>query len=289
MYRYSAFSLIIDSQVELPDLPDGRGSPDVTIRIGKVNRAQTEATIDDELAFPRDVGGFHIMCGREIVVDLLPQADMGIVRTMLTGRIMGYLLRQRGYLALHASAIGINGTGVLFIGESGSGKSTTAAAFHSRGHCVLADDVSAVRNAQSGIELEPAWPGLRLLEESRSVIGAGETPSGFQDRKHTFRLKATTFAGPCAVKRIYLLEYENAGGRGPIRSPEVSKLSAVAILNTHSLLRSWRAGHAVRQINLDRSTSIAEAGTVCRLIRPQSLRFLPDVVDFVEKDILAGD
>jgi hypothetical protein len=289
MYRYSAFSLTIDSQLELPELPCGSGDPDVTIRIGSVNRANREATIDDELAFPRNVGGFHIMCGREIVVDLLPQADTGVVRTLLAGRIMAYLLRQRGYLPLHASAICIDGKGVLFLGESGSGKSTTAAAFHSRGHHVLADDVTAVRNIASRLELQPAWPGLRLLDDSRNVIGAGETTAGFQGGKHVYRLNGPALAGPCAVKRIYLLNFGNADGQAPVRSSPLSKLSAVALLNTHSLLRTWRAGHAIRQINLDRCAAVADAQTICRLIRPRSLNSLPDLVDFVEKDVLARD
>jgi hypothetical protein len=289
MYRYSAFSLVIDSQVELPELPQGRGDPDVEIRFGYVDRAHKPATIDDEVAFPRGIGGFHVTRGRKIVVDLLPQADAGVVRTLLAGRVMGYLLRQRGYLPLHASAVCIHGKGVLFLGESGSGKSTTAAAFHSRGYDVLADDVAAVSNAIPGLSLQSAWPGLRLLDDSRSVIGAGQTPTVFQSRKHLYRLKTAAIEERYAVKRIYVLEYADADDQGPVRASGLSKFSAVALLNAHSLFRSWRAGHALRQINLDRCAAVADAQTVYRLIRPHSLRFLPDLVDFVERDVQAGD
>jgi hypothetical protein len=288
-YRYSAFSLVIHSQVELPQLPHGHGDPDVTIRIGIVNRAQREAAIDDELAFPRDVGGFHMMCGREIVVDLLPHADTCVVRDLLAGRMMGCLLRQRGYLPLHASAICIEGKGVVFMGESGAGKSTIAAAFHSRGHDVVADDISAVRTSESGIELLPAWPGLRLLQEGRGVIGAGERPSGLHGRKYVYHVDSPVFAGPYALKRMYLLDYETAAGAVAVRSSPLSKFSAVALLDTHSLLRTWRTGHTMRQINLDRCAAVADAQTVRRLVRPRSLKFLPDLVEFVEKDVAAGD
>ena len=289
MYRYSGFSLTIDSEIEFIEFPNGRGNPDVTIRLGSVNRPHKPATIDDEIAFPLKIGRFHIMRGREIVVDLVPGADRGVLQTLLAGRIMGYLLRQRGYLALHASGIAIDGRGVLFLGESGSGKSTTAAAFHSRGHDVLADDVAAVRAAKSGIEVETAWPVLRLLEDSRNVIGAAALPAGFQAEKHVYSLKAPSHAGPRLVKRIYVLDYGNSGYQSPVRSFALSGFSAVALLNAHSFLNKRRAGHALRQINLDRAGALAAAGPVFRLVRARSLNVLSDLVDFVERDLLAND
>src|SRR6185312_7332695 len=102
MHLYSGFSLKISSQIELPEFPAASGNPDVTIRLGSVSRATTPASIDDERAYPRGIGAFHIRDGCEIIADLLPQADIGAVRTLLAGRFMGYLLRQRGCLALHA-------------------------------------------------------------------------------------------------------------------------------------------------------------------------------------------
>jgi hypothetical protein len=288
MYRYSGFSLNIDSQLELPELSPGCGHPDVTIRLGDVSRPQAPATIDDEAAFPGNIGGFHIMRGREIVVDLFPGADAGAVRTLLAGRIMACLLRQRGHLPLHASAIAIDGQGALFLGESGSGKSTTAAAFRSRGHDVLADDVAAVRTGKSGIELQTAWPGLRLLEDSRNVIGAGARSSGFQVEKHIYCLKDPGLAGPYPVKRIYFLDPENSCARLPVCASALSVFSAVALLNAHSFISIRRTGHALRQINLDRAAAVAAAGLAFRLIRPRSLNLLPLLVDFVEKDVLAS-
>src|SRR3569623_1241995 len=143
MYLYSGFALKINSEVELPELSPASGQADVTIRLGGVRRTESLASIDDERAYPRDIGAFHIRNGREIIADLLPHADAGAVRTLLAGRLMGYLLRQRGYLALHASAIALHGRAARFLGESGAGKSTTAAAFHARRGCqVLADDVA---------------------------------------------------------------------------------------------------------------------------------------------------
>jgi hypothetical protein len=222
-------------------------------------------------------------------VDLLPGADAGELRTLLTGRLMGYLLRQRGYLALHASGVAIDGQAILFVGNSGSGKSTTAAAFHARGHDLLADDVAAIRILKEGIELQAACTGLRLREDSRIVLGAAATPVGFQAEKHHYTLKGPPLAGPCSVKRIYILEFGDCEGPSEIHSAAMSGSSSAALLNAHSFLRKRRASHALRQINLDRAGAVAAAAPVFRLVRARSLNLLPALVDFVEKELSASD
>src|SRR6185312_6739454 len=230
MHLYSRFSLNISSQIELPEFPPASGNPDVTIRLGRVSQTETPASLDDERAYPRDIGAFHIRDGREIIADLLPNADTGMVRTLLAGRLMGYLLRQRGYLALHASAVEIDGKAALFLGESGAGKSTTAAAFYSRGHSVLADDVAAVCVAKGGVELLPAWPGFRLLDDSRKAIGGEALPADFQADKYLYRLRGSGNAGAVPIGRIYFLDY-NSDGQTRVHSSVLSGLAAVALLN----------------------------------------------------------
>jgi hypothetical protein len=287
MYRYTGFSLIIESEVELSGSPAGRGAPDVIIRRGRIARRQGPATPDDEVAFARKIGRFHIMLGREITVDLLPGADAEGVRTLLAGRVMAYLLRQRGYLPLHASAVAIDGKAILFLGASGSGKSTTAAAFHARGHEVMADDVAAVRMANAGVELEPEWPHLRLLEDSGRVIGTAgaAAQAGLQNGKCVYHLDDRLSDVSCMVKRIYALDYAGS----PAVSFPLSGFSSVALLNANSFISKRRTGQPLRQMNLDRAGAVAAASPVRRLVRPRSLDLLPDLVSFVEREVMSYD
>jgi hypothetical protein len=64
--------------------------------------------------------------------------------------VLAFLLRLRGTLALHASAVVIGGRGVAFCALTGGGKSTAAAACLLRGAAMLADDLVAVE--ESGAE-----------------------------------------------------------------------------------------------------------------------------------------
>jgi hypothetical protein len=288
MPLYAGFSLTIDSQFELP-LEPGIGSPDVKIHRGIVDGRSSPATIADEVAFPQQTGRFHIRGGREIVVDPLPGADAGVLTTLLLGRMMAYLLRQRGYLPLHASGVEIAGRGVLFLGETGAGKSTAAAALHTRGHRVLADDVSAVRISGAGVEVQAAWPGLRLHGDAVHATNRSATPTAFEDEKHVFRVVQPQVTHSVTVKRIYFLRYNARGERSAVRIEALPKTAAAALFNSNSFLRPWRAGPELRQINLDRSSLVATVAASRRLVRPRSLESLAAFADFVEKDAMTND
>src|ERR1700733_4579320 len=105
MFLYSFFGLAIHSEVELADLPGGTGDPDVVIRLGSVPRTPRKATMREEIAFHARGGAFHIKEGREIVLDPEPGADPSLLRVLLAGRMMAFLLRQRGWLPTHRSGI----------------------------------------------------------------------------------------------------------------------------------------------------------------------------------------
>ena len=61
----------------------------------------------------------------------------------LRGPVMGFVLRLRGQIPLHASAVDIGGSAILLMGPPGAGKSTTAACFAQLGNPLLSDDIEA--------------------------------------------------------------------------------------------------------------------------------------------------
>lgn len=82
--------------------------------------------------------------------------------TYLLGPVLAYALRHRGTLALHASAVVLDGGAVLIAGAPGAGKSTTAATYARAGATVITDDVAAIEWRDGRPFVMAGYPRLRL-------------------------------------------------------------------------------------------------------------------------------
>jgi hypothetical protein len=90
--------------------------------------------------------------------------------TYLLGPVLGFVLRLRGTVCLHASAVAVGGRAVALLGPAGAGKSTTAAAFARWGYPVLSDDVVALQDGGSVFRVQPATPTVRLWPASVAAL-----------------------------------------------------------------------------------------------------------------------
>jgi hypothetical protein len=88
----------------------------------------------------------------------------------LLGPILALVLRYRGLVCLHASAVVVNGRAVAFVGPEEAGKSTTAAAFSRKGSAILSDDVVPLREQDGAFFALPGSPHLRLWPESVELL-----------------------------------------------------------------------------------------------------------------------
>ena len=281
MFSYSVFGFSICSEISLPELPAGSGQPDVVIRYGTVPRTlKARATMHEEIAHLKLGGSFHIREGREIIVDPRPGVHPDLLRVLLIGRMMAFLLRQRGWLPLHASAVEMHERAVLFLGRSGSGKSTTAAAFYSRGHRVITDDVAAVQMIDGQCTLQPAGPRIRLMDDAREVFGDIAPDGIFQWEKHMFDLRCGEPPGRMPVSRIYLLRYSDQIAIEPMPA-----LAAAASLGVHSLVKHERMDKESLEKHLRDCTLAARCVPVRWLNRSRSLSALPALVRAVESDL----
>src|SRR5580692_542597 len=82
--------------------------------------------------------------GRSVACGLLDRASLESFQTYLLGQVLSFALVRQGCEPLHATAVVVEGKAVAFLGESGYGKSTLAAAFLQHGHHILTDDLLMV-------------------------------------------------------------------------------------------------------------------------------------------------
>jgi hypothetical protein len=153
------------------------------------------------------------------------------VASYLLGPVLGLLLRLQGVTCLHASAVALEDRSVVFVGEEGAGKSTTAAAFALQGHGVISDDVAALMESPEGFQVIPAYPHLCLWPDSvETLYGSSEAlpcfSTGWEKRRLKLGERGTSFENrSLPLGAIYLL-----GDRRPDPAPFVEGIRPQAAL-----------------------------------------------------------
>jgi hypothetical protein len=165
--------------------------------------------------------------------------------TYLLGPTLGFILRLRGVTCLHASAIAVGGRAIALVGPSGSGKSSTAAAFAQLGYGVLSDDVVPLTDPGDGFIVQPAYPRIRLWPASTaSLFGSVDalpriTP-GWDKRFLDLNGPRYRFQqSPLPLAAIYLLGERSSDIDQPLIAeinPQAAFISLVAETYTNYLL-----------------------------------------------------
>jgi hypothetical protein len=154
------------------------------------------------------------------------------MRHLLLDQVLPLVLTIRGRRALHATAV-LTPAGVCaFAGPTGTGKSTLAASWLLAGYPVLGDDCLVLEERDGQVLATPAYPGLRLREDTLKALwnGSGHWRSVahytskrrlIPDGHHSYGYTQTF-----PVARIYsLVRPAEAGGEGSLVAPRVQRLS----------------------------------------------------------------
>ncbi len=104
--------------------------------------------------------------GDKIWIDWPEGYSLEDVATFLVGPVLGFVLRLRGVIPLHASSVVLNGSAIALVGVKGSGKSTTAAGFAKLGNAILAEDLAPLVELDNQFWVCPGYPRINLWPES---------------------------------------------------------------------------------------------------------------------------
>jgi hypothetical protein len=108
--------------------------------------------------------------GRSIIAHMLGGSIQDIYNSHVLQHLFFFTLLKLGIEPLHATTVAIDGGAVAFIGDSGYGKSTLAAAFCLRGHPILTDDLLVLKENSHGFYGYPGRSRIRLLPETAKVL-----------------------------------------------------------------------------------------------------------------------
>lgn len=252
--------------------PDGR-------RWARIGRAGSDWVVRFERTawFRIDVSARRIVAGRYRGV------PMATLRHLLLDQVLPLVIAEGPHLALHASAVAIDGGAVAFVGASGSGKSTVAAACARDGHRLVSDDCFVVDVDSRPVRAIPACSGLRLWPDALTTLFGGRE-AGARVAHYTRKrrlggssIAAGAHARPLPVCAVCVLE------RGRARTlPVVTRLrgrEAFASLLPFTFQLDTGGTAAARA--LDRIAALLRETPAYRLTVPHGLAHLKQVAEAI--------
>lgn len=292
MHSYSAYNLCIHSDVPLPNLTAGGDVPDVTIRYEELDEAELMRgprggqRVTQHLYYEplhSDVL-FSIENGRSIVLHPLKPIELDVLQGWIVGILMATLLRQRGLFVLHGSAVAKGGAAAAFLGGSGWGKSTLAAAFTERGYHFLTDDMLVLDMSGEHPRVLPGHRFIRLHTDSASQfveeIDDLPTVSAYTTKRVRAVERPSEESFP--LKKVYVLD--SAPAEGHAVEP-LGRQEALLHLVSHTRSKDLLTDPSFRSAHLAECAQLLRRVPVAHLRRVRSLDALPALLDVVEDDL----
>ncbi len=208
---------------------------------------------------------------------------------------MAIVLHLRGMPVLHATSLVKNGMAYLFMGSSGAGKSSLAAALAVEGLPFHTDDVSALVWHATDPFVQAGYPRLKITPKTADALGWPESsllpvyvtePECPEKWVDALRLPGGFHYGPAPLKTIYVL----SGRSTDLRVPRIETLSRsqAAIAVARCLYgNSWLERPPAQAMAL--SARIAAKVAVRRLRLPEGLDRLRSAARFVMDDMCTQD
>lgn len=286
-YRYRHSGCSIGSQIELPEwqafaVEGDADGVEVSIELGTVGQAELERADAEHVAFEvPGTGRWAISAGKNILIDPEKEAQAEELRLFTLGSAWGALGYQRRWAMWHASGVAIGGRAALFCGDSAQGKSTMAGAMVSRGHRLVADDLSRVSIEDAAIF--PSASRLKLWDVALKQFGwssADLQRDHFLDaRFHKPVADAMPPGCPVEIGAIVVLQWGDGVNLERLRGSEaVSELSAATIYRREFLEPMDRLGQHVIGC-----TQLAGRVPVYRLTRPLDFVHIDSVCEAIEE------
>jgi len=312
-YHYVVYGLNIISDFPLPELTlsanlcnpleaTGIDEPVHIVRSDLSDLADSycEMLKNDEHQFYLEINNvarYFATHGSEIRIQVFPAAHAQEVRLFLLGTVLGMVLHQRGVLPMHASALSVDDSCILFTGASGAGKSTTAGLLNQRGFSILADDVTAI--TQDSATQSRAWPGFPRLKLWQDAIDSLDKRDSVKIPDHVrlnkFHLMVDDFnyqQKPLRVSRIYELhDWDSIHNRGlpgsksDIQIRQVSGHEAMAVLLRNTYRMEILDNNQLCAANFKRCALLANTVNVFQIFRKKHFQQSEQFVDSLLKHI----
>jgi len=309
VYWYDIYGISLCSEIQLA-FPDSKAmqSADVSLLIAApeffleatcgvtVNPSPTGwykyARLDNGQSYLRWDGLFEFLIdtdGRRIWCGWFGAASLESLQVYLLGHALSFALVKQGYEPLHATSVVIDGNAIAFLGSSGFGKSSLAAAFLAEGHRLLTDDMLLLRRVDGGYEGQ-AGPGrIKLFPKMarRFLAGtASAVPMNNETEKLVVPLSADhRHSGSAPMRVLYVLSPPREVQRKQHIQliPLTTREAFIALVRC--TFNSLITGSERLERQYSESLQVASQVPARRISHPRVLSMLPEVRKTILSDL----
>jgi len=299
LHFYNGFGLQIASEIEFIELlPSDTKDPDVFIRYGtlpdnifpELEQAKIYTLFREKefLLYIPGIAKYRALEGKEIIVDPCSEADKESIRLFLLSITMAALLTQRKKILLHASAILLNGELVLFVGDSGAGKSSIVAELSKRGYSLFSDDVCVLEclpEKTPGMYAYSSYPMMKLWEDTVQKLDDNQFDKTYKIRPQVSKygqfFHEQFSKSPYPIKKIFVLNPVE-DQIGEYAAKIIIGLEAFKYLSKNTYRRQFLHEHSLQALHLKQMSFLVQSAEIILMTRNKDNSEIGTFTDFLE-------
>lgn len=193
----------------------------------------------------------YFLFQKQIFYQPLQNFSYQLAEACLLSGVLAIWLELHGFICLHASSVVINQSGVVFLSNSGGGKTTLALTMVKAGYHLLSDDILPVQQMNDDFYGIPAFPSMRVWPtQTRKIFDLPDDLPHVDPTidKRVLPIGTGIFgrfaSSPVPLRSIYILERFELSKRNIEIHNVPSSLAAIELLK-HSF-----AARAVEKLGL---------------------------------------
>lgn len=178
-YHYLSYTLSSNIEIQLLDELSSNKNPEIFFDVAgeiedsfKFNKRTLilQSNKSKTVIYKKHLGLFTLSEGKTIEFSPFAKFDSLTLSNTLLNLVFGFILYQRDVNVLHASAVEINNKAVLFVGPSGSGKSSLSSLFSEIGRFIT-EDLGVLNKYQNKIHIQKTLPIIKLENSDSERVG----------------------------------------------------------------------------------------------------------------------
>ena len=205
----------------------------------------------------------------------------------LADQVLPRILAHEGRLVLHAGAIKRSGSAIVFLGQSGRGKSTLVASLDQAGFTLIGDDALIVSREDQAFCIRAVYPSLRLLPDSLEALfqhrpATSEVAHYSSKQRIDVPIAPDHDAAPLPIAAIFSLAEPSLDGEIRLRPMSPAETCIALITNSFALDPTDRE---LGRKKLEDASRLANAVPAFEISYPRDYARLPDVHAAIFKQV----